>query len=238
MYTPHQGTAAGLPNDYDFAQGPLLKKAPEIFFQEGWFTATTVWGQVYRDDDYTLVATNTRVELQNLRYFYHTISDNTWHELWNEQIITDGAGYCADYHDDTTVNISRFEVDGNISCVPTATRCFHFYSEQIEILNSSDIDHVLTSCQARMILDNPEDGTDDRANAHYLVAMGADKWRYLNAPWLPDFSNNGDIGMGHFTVVPNDGSWVTVNFSTVKNLTTDTLIADLNANVPTAFLTE
>ena len=44
---------------------------------------------------------------------------------------------------------------------------------------------------------------DDRAQARYLLCMGADYWTTLDASWS-NFTTNGDVGIGRFKYVRPD----------------------------------
>ncbi len=75
--------------------------------------------------------------------------------------------------------------------------------------------------QARLILDGPS-GPDDRAQARYLLDVGADYWQSLTAQW-DNWETNGDAAIGRFKYVGSE--WRAFNMTTLSG-------EELQANPP------
>ncbi len=210
MHLDHEGYPHGVPSYYDFAQGPIIRNAEDTV---GDFQAMAGWGQVYEAIEGN-PSLNTRVELKNYKAYYLSKSDNKWHELSNIEVINEGAGYPEDFSDDTLhdapADIMRFEPNGHVSTRPGSGYNFHFYTPRTAI-NPSDIAQMVSSCEAKLILGNPN-GVDDRHLAKFVLNIGNDAWRTMDAEFKSDYSNNHDMGMGRFKYITNE--WQTFNFST------------------------
>ena len=222
MHLPHDGYPHGVPSSYDFAQGPLIKNVAETV---GDFQAMAGWGQVYEALEGN-PSVNTRVELKNYKAYYLSKADNKWHELAVVENITEGADYVEDYSDNNQhaapTDIMRFEPNGHVSARPGSGYNYHFYTPRIPI-NPSDVAQMVSSCEAKLILSDPA-GTDDRDIAKFILNIGNDAWRTMDAVFKPDYSNNHDMGMGRFKYVTN--KWQTFYFST------NILLSDLQQNPP------
>ena len=222
MHLPHEGYPHGVPSSYDFAQGPMIKDAVQSI---GDFQAITGWGQVYETLEGN-PSVNTRVELKNYQAYYLSKSDNKWHALAIVENITEGAGYVEDFSDNNQhaapADIMRFELNGHVSARPGDGHNFHFYTPRIPI-DPSDIVQMVSSCEAKLILSDSA-GTDDRDIANFILNIGNDAWRTMDAVFKPDYSNNHDMGFGRFKYVTNE--WQTFYFST------NILLSDLQQNPP------
>jgi len=210
MHLPHEGFPHGVPSSYDWAQGTLIRDTAEAV---GDFQAMTGWGQVYEAIEGN-PSVNTRVELKNFKVYYLSKTDNKWHELANLEIINEGAGYLEDFSDDNNhaapADIKRFESNGHVSTRPGSGYNYHFYTHRIPI-NPSDIAQMVSRCEAKLILSDPA-GIDDRGIAKFVLNIGNDAWRTMDAEFKSDYSNNHDMGMGRFKYITNE--WQTFNFST------------------------
>ena len=210
MHLSHEGYPHGVPSSYDFAQGPIVRNTVSTV---GDFQAMVGWGQVYEAIEGN-PSVNTRVELKNFRTYYLSKSDNQWHELAVVENITEGAGYVEDFSDDNQhaapSDIMRFEPNGHVSTRPGSGYNFHFYTPRTP-MNPDDIAQMVSSCDARLIVGDPS-GTDDRNIAKFVMNIGNDAWRTMDAQFKSDYSNNHDMGMGRFKYITNE--WRTFNFST------------------------
>lgn len=208
MTLPHEGVPHGVPATWDWAQRPVINmgNAP------GAFTAMTSWGQLYEAREGN-PAGNTRVQLRNIRAYQLSTRDGHWH-LLQRSVPVEGEAYREDFADDThTPAQIRNETDGGISVKAGGGYNFHFWPSTGRVaIDPTDIDGIFTTCQARLIVDNPA-LPDDRATARYVLNMGGDYWRSLTACWLPDQRNNDDIGMGRFKRVTTQ--WQAFNMCTV-----------------------
>ncbi len=222
MYLDHEGYPHGVPSYYDFALGTIIRDAEDTV---GDFQATTGWGQVYEEINGN-PSVNTRVELKNYKVYYLSKSDNQWHALANVENINEGAGYLEDFSDDTQhaapSDIQRFEANGHVSTRPGSGYNYHFYTPRVSI-DPSDIAQLAASCDAKLILGNTN-GVDDRHLAKFVLNIGLDAWRTMDAEFKSDYSNNHDMGMGRFKYVTNE--WRKFTFMT------DMPLSELQENPP------
>jgi|GEM_PF-514725 len=208
MTQPHEGRPHGVPESYDWSQQPRLGMGNEA----GEFTALTAWGQVYEDAAGN-PATNTRVQIRDIRAYFLSRTDGAWHLLQQSQAVEGGA-YVEDFVDDLSTDADmRQEADGSISITAGDGFNFHFWpSSGRAAINPEDIAGIFTTVQARLIVDNPA-LPDDRAQARYLLSMGADYWRDLTAEW-DGFRTNGDVAIGRFKYVTVE--WQAFNMTSLS----------------------
>jgi hypothetical protein len=208
MALPHEGYPHGVPPDWDWARRPRvnLGDAP------GDFRAMTAWGQVYEDAQGN-PATNTRVQVRHIRAYLLLRGSGRWLEVQNS-LRVQGEAYVEDF----SANLSqpgdvRLEADGTISVKLTRGRNFHFWPPgERPPVTAEAIAGVFTSCEARLIVDDPA-RPDDREQARYVLNMGGDYWRSIDARWAPAQRNNDDIGMGRFKYLTRE--WRAFNMCTV-----------------------
>lgn len=192
---PHEGRPHGVPDSYGWARQPRLGMGNK----PGRFQALTALGQLYEDRNGN-PATNTRVQIRAMRTLILSRRDGQWHEVQRSEAVV-GAAYREDFAGDVhrAANI-RAEPDGSISVRAGDSYNFHFWpSVPRATINPADIAGVLTSVEARLVHDSPN-RLDDRAQAHYLLSMGADYWLSLDAKW-DNFRTNGDVGIGRLRYV-------------------------------------
>jgi len=196
---------------HDWGQAPRTSMGNN----PGDWTAMITWGQVYESVKGN-TATNSRVELRNMKAYYLSKSDNKWH-LWQASNNIDGAAYREDFADDDNIEADiRKEPEGTISVTCGNGYNFHFWPASGRVtIDPNDIAGVFTTMQARLILDDP-DKEDDRDKAEYLLSIGADYWKDLDAQW-DYWKTNGDIGIGRFKYVKKD--WRAFNMHTLDEQT-------------------
>jgi hypothetical protein len=197
----------GVPTSYSWASGPRI----------GWgnnpqgFQAMTAWGQLYEAATGNS-ATNTRVQIRNIRAYMLSKRDGQWYLLQSSTGV-EGAAFREDYvaNINQPANI-RYEPDGSISVKVGQGYNFHFWSPGRAPIDPNDVDGIFTTVQARLIIDNPQQA-DDRTQARYLLSMGGDYWLNLTANW--DYlKTNGDIGIGKFKYVTTN--WQAFNMTTLS----------------------
>ena len=208
MRLPHEGQPHGVPLSYDWAESPRIGMGND---SEG-FQAFTAWGQVYEDAAGN-PATNTRVQLRNIRAFILSKRDGRWHEVQRD-LTVDGAAYREDFAGDASRPADiRVEPDGGISVTAGDGFNFHFWPTTGRAsLDPSDIAGVVTSVDARLVVDDSA-LPDDRRQARYLLSVGADYWLDLTAEW-DNFRTNGDVAIGRFRYVQRE--WQSFNMTTLS----------------------
>lgn len=208
MKLPHQGRPHGVPASYNWAKGPRVGMGNRV---QG-FQAFIAWGQLYEAAEGN-TAVNTRVQIKGIRTYFLSKKDKKWYLVQRSKTVA-GAAYREDFVDDIhkPANV-RVEPDGSISVKAGKGYNFHFWANQGRIkINPHDIGGVITSVNARLVLDNPQQ-IDDRSQAKYLLSMGADYWTTLTAKW-DNWKTNADAGIGRFKYVTPE--WQTFNMTTLS----------------------
>ena len=207
MKLEHEGRPHGVPDSYDWAWGPRIGiQSPP----SGW-NAVMAWGQVYEWINGN-PASNTRVQIKDLELHYLSKTDHKWH-LLQKELVVDGAAYVEDYVDDVNIPADiRVEPDGSISVTAGGGYNFHFwpYTGRVNF-PVDDIEGCFVTLKARLILDDST-GTDDRADAKFVLNVGGDWWQSLTAEW-DQWTTNADIGHGRFRFVTSE--WKSYNMHSV-----------------------
>jgi hypothetical protein len=208
MEPPHQGFPHGVPKNYDWANSPKIGMGnnPKNF------KAMTAWGQLYESDNGN-PATNTRVQIRNIKAYMLSKQDNKWHLLQSSTGMQGSA-----FREDFAGNANkapdvRVEKDGSISATAGGGDNYHFWTATGRAsIDPNDLGGIFTTVQARLIVDNPKE-KDDRDQASYVLNMAGDYWLNLDAGW-DNFKTNGDIGMGKFKYLAKN--WQAFNMTTVS----------------------
>jgi hypothetical protein len=210
MRLPHEGRPSGLPESYDWSAGPRIGYGNE---PPADFSAFIAWGQVYEDAEGN-PASNTRVELRDMEAYYLSASSGRWYLLQFDRLV-DGAAYVEDFVDNVSIPADiRAESGGTISIRAGDGYNFHFWPQSTRVsIDTSDIAGIFSTVQARLITEDPA-LPDDRAQARYLLSVGADYWRDLAAEWQSDWTTVGDAAIGRFRYVTPE--WGSFNMTTVS----------------------
>ncbi|MBU1010045.1 MAG: T9SS type A sorting domain-containing protein [Bacteroidetes bacterium] len=205
----------GVPPNYSWASGEASGNCvvPAQNNQGEWFRAMTAWGQVYIPLSGS-PAINTRCQIRNVVTKLY-MKNGSWLEVQSgdptgEAFVEDFAGNMsidAGIRDESTNG-------GGISVVvgvgPWTGYNFHFWPNMSRAtVNPDSINAVYTSCEARLIIDNPG-GPIDLTACKNILQMGADWWLNQGIGWLPDWSANSGIGNGRSKFVTPD--WQFFNF--------------------------
>jgi hypothetical protein len=206
MQPPHEGLPHGVPHHYSWATKPHVgSNNPKKF------KAMTAWGQLYEASQGNF-ATNTRVQIKNIKAYYLSKSDSKWH-LLQSSIKVEGAAYKEDFagNINKTADI-RDESDGSVAVKAGNGYNFHFWpTSGRATINPDDVRGMFTTVQARLVVDNPKK-YDDRSVARYLLSMGGDYWLNLTAKW-DNWTTNADFGIGKFKYLTTD--WQAFNMITL-----------------------
>jgi hypothetical protein len=208
MTLPHEGRPHGVPDSYDWVRGPVIgmgNKPPTTWH------AITAWGQLYEDAAGN-PARNTRVQIRRIRTYVLSKQDGKWHLLQSSEGV-EGAAYREDFVDDINKKPDlRHEPDGSVAVKAGGGYNFHFWPQGGRAsLDPSDVAGILTTVQARLVVDHPSQ-PDGRAKARYLLSMGADYWQDRQARW-DHFRTNGGMATGRFKYVTVE--WRAFNCTTL-----------------------
>jgi hypothetical protein len=196
----------GVPSSWDFAQGPVITMGNN---SQGW-KAIEAWGVLYVPTSGN-PATNTRVNIRNMQTYFLSKSTGKWLVLQNTS-DPDGADYFEDFSGDSNFPADvRTEPDGSISAKTSAGYVFHFYPSDRATINPSDIGGIVTTLEARLIVDNPAKA-DDRSIAKFLVGSGADYYPALTGSWPGNATFDPGVGNGKLKFV--DSAWRSFSMTT------------------------
>ncbi len=168
-------------------------------------------------------ATNTRVEMRNMRVYVLSKRTNTW-RLMGSSTTVDGSFYNEDFRQGNDVKPAtmRTEPDGGVSTTPVWPYAYHFWCCGRQPFDRADLGGVYATYQARLVV-NDTSKPDDRAKARFLAYTGLDYWRDLTSGWEPGQPHNGEAGHGRMKYVTSN--WRAINMTTVP-------AATLRANPP------
>ena len=158
-------------------------------------------------------ATNTRVQMRNIKLYMKRKSTNRWEVITNQPIS--GEDYPKSLQGDQTTRADiRYEADGTRSLKPNGrNRVFHGWGSPINF-DAWDLKALVTTVQARLVVDNPA-RPDDRSRAKFLIHVGADYYPETStrvAATAPAYYFPG-VGVSRAKYVRNE--WRAFNFSTI-----------------------
>lgn len=204
---------------------------PAKNYKGEWFQAMTNWGQVYIPREGS-TAINTRCQIRNMTTKF-LLDDDKWYVVQGPA-TPGGSAYVENFQNDSNKGAgARDETNngGGISVVvgvgAYAGYNFHFFVNPRASVDVNKIKQVFTSCEARLIVDDPTK-PDDRAQCKNILDVGADWWLNFNTGWLPDWSANSGISGGRF-------KWVTPEWQ-LFTMTTQT-VAQVRQNPPVESVT-
>jgi hypothetical protein len=195
MEGQNEGFPHGVPLSYDWANGPIISMGNN---SNGWH-AITSWGALYEASEGN-PATNTRVNVRNMRTFFLQKSTGKWLLLQNTS-RPDGAAYVEDFAGDVNRAADiRTESDGTISATAGGGFNFHFYPQDRAAIDPNDIGGIVTVVEARLILGDLS-RADDRSSARYLLSSGADYYPALTGGWPGNTDFNPGVALGKMKYV-------------------------------------
>jgi hypothetical protein len=219
MTLPPDAALHGVPGYYSWASGAAngQNPVPDKNNQGEWFHAMTGWGQVYIPVQGS-PAVNTRCQIRNL-VSELLMMEGEWKVV--QSAGPQGAAFVEDFAGNASIDAGiRDESDngGGISVLAGvglwAGYNFHYwpFGSRAEV-NVDSVIGVFTTCEARLIVDDPS-LPDDRAICKNILQMGADWWLNLTTGWLPDWSANSGIGNGRAKWVTTE--WQSFNFCSLS----------------------
>ena len=211
----------GVPSSFSWADGkasPQPMPVPAKNWKKEWFEGTTAWGQVYIPAEGSS-ATNTRCQIRNLSTKL-LLKSGKWITVQSSK-SPQGAAFVEDFKDNASIGAGARDESANggglsiiVGVGPWAGHNYHFWpTGGRAVVDISKVVGIYTSCEARLILNNPA-GPDDRAQCKNVLQMGADWWLNMKTGWLPDWSANSGIGSTRAKWVTT--KWQTFNFCTLK----------------------
>lgn len=208
MANPHEGRPHGVPSSFDWYYRPVIHHALPL----NNYHAYTCYGQFYEDQQETQ-ATNTRVQVRNLRTWYLSKSQGIWIPLQDSLPVIEGKWFPENHSSIYGIPADdRPESDGGISATAgfgvSEGMCYHFWIRDRAAIDPGDINGILVTLEARLIVADPS-LPDDRNLAKYILNVGADYWTSVTG----GTNSQGDIGMGRFKYVTP--TWRHYNFTTV-----------------------
>jgi hypothetical protein len=212
MHDPNEGHPHGVPTSYSFYRGPELD-AP---LPGPGMTAATAWGVIYEAAGGS-TATNTRVEVRNIRLYLWSKSRGRW-VRYQASTSPTGEDYAEPQGSEGFSNMSspadlRTEPDGGVSVKMHQGSWFHFWpADGRTVIAPADIGGAYTTFEARLVKDDPQ-GPDDTSSARYLASAGADWWVNRSAPW-PD---NTQAFFARFRyITPSWSTWTGTTWSAAQ----------------------
>ena len=162
-------------------------------------------------------ATNTRVEMRNMKIYVFSKSTSKW-RLMGSSPIVDGSFYNEDFRQGNDIKPAtmRTEPDGGVSTTPVWPYAYHFWCCGRQPFDRADLGGVFSTYQVRLVVNDPTK-PDDRARAKFLAYSGMDYWRDQTSGWAPGMPNNGEAGHGRMKYVTTE--WRAVNMTTVSAAT-------------------
>lgn len=173
--------------------------------------AIEFWGGLYVGPNGNS-ATNTMVNVKNCAAYVLSKSTNKWSAYTLTASDIDGGYYSENFSTDYGTAVPmRHESDGSFSFNTVAGKVAHFYGPWPRISNkASDFAGMVTSCDARLILNNAN-GTDDRSMASFVMNVGADPYPTTTGSGI---ENNPNIGFGKFKYV--EVNWRSFSMTTLS----------------------
>ncbi|KPM33153.1 Hypothetical protein I595_55 [Croceitalea dokdonensis DOKDO 023] len=215
MQLDHQGIPKGVPDSYDWYQGPRIGYGN--FPPDGW-TAFLPWGQVYLEKN-TILEDEAWFQVKNLQAWYLSKRTGKWIK-WVKTSNISGANYSEDFKDDVNVPAQIFTTLNNgITATLKEGYNFHFWDNNGRTtIDPSDINAIWVSLEARMVLDSSGE-QNTTAPPKVMMGVGADYWKDTIAPWS-NFETNGDVMIGRFRFLTNDWQSYHAHTLTFEQFTT------------------
>jgi len=216
---PERGYAAGpgfvvMGNDPRGSRTPSWWNPANSYYKSGaYWNQIVPWMVIF--DGVGNAATNTRVEMRNMKAYYKSRSSGQWILLFQGTI--DGENYPKGLN---TVHVGRPDIvsvgSGGVSVRPPSTDLhFHGWCCAGTLPAPADIAAIHITLQARLTV-HDANRPDDRSAARYLIQVGGDYYpdaSTKNSAFGPDFWNPG-IGLSRSKLVGN--TWQSYSFTTIN----------------------
>ena len=175
--------------------------------------AMIAWGQVYIPREGSS-AVNTRCQIRNV-VTKLLKNDGVWYTVQTGE--PEGAAFVENFANNAAIDAGARNESANgggvsviVGVGPWAGHNYHYWpTGGRNYVDVNTVIGVYTTCEARLIKDNPN-GPDDRASCRNILQMGADWWLDMSGGWLPDWSANSGIGGGRSKWVTSE--WQSFSF--------------------------
>lgn len=130
-------------------------------------------------------ATNTRVQIRQFRAFYKSKATGRWTTIGTSPGAAGAVYGKTSLFGATTAEDRRPGADGSSEIKPPADihYAWHGWWEKGRVsIEPTDIAALFVTLQARLVVDDPK-RPDDRANARYLIQVGADYYKDTATTW-------------------------------------------------------
>lgn len=185
------------------------------------YTHVNYWGAVFRGESNT-TPSNTEVQIANTTFWVLYHGATSWVKIQGQTPPNLGGGTFSPTYEGGGPNATLRHTTEGTFVVPAPGYIWHFWYGNSYQPCDNNIREMLVNSQVRLVKKNAG-GTDDRAQADYLIHLGAD----MRNPGDPGCANDGYVcpsfGVGKFFRVTSN--WRNVSFHSVTQ-------ADINAGVP------
>jgi hypothetical protein len=188
-----------------------------------WTNTIISWFQVFEAQGNG--ATNTRVEVKNIRVLTLSEATKTWAQV-DALGAPDVDLWQYPFSYSSTKSGKRSEATGGISLKPAYPYFHHGYGKTRSIA-APDLRAVYVSMQFRLVVEDPSK-PDDRANAKYLVNVGAD---YHPGKGQSDWSLGYAPGVGQGRLMLANNEWRTATML-VPNTRNGSSLEEMRTNPP------
>lgn len=219
---------------YDWQSAPKVTQwAPSGTILPSWWTGTRpewcynvlTWYTAFEAQGNA--ATNTRVEVRNLRIYILSNKTRKWTLVDTAvQPYTDLWKYPFNYAGDYTAAGMRKEADGGYSMKPKYPNFEHGYGKTATLADPSDVRAVFMAIDFKLAVDNTAKA-DDRAKARYVVDVGADYYPGKGMTWGVNYAPG--LGNGRYLLATTD--WRTASLL-VPNKTMKATNEEIRLNPP------
>jgi len=180
------------------------------------FGAMTAWG-VLDNARSGNPQPNAKVQIASIDTWLFIKSSRAWVRIQAEAGLTDGHFYTNSFDGATLPAQQVVSAYGGaaIGSIPQGFN-FHFFPRSGRTaFRAGDIGAMIVMVRARL-----QPGTYDPARAlpAYTLCASADWWVSTNAPWMADYSNNQDAGIGRFKRVDKDMRLYTMSAGDLSTL--------------------
>lgn len=209
----------GVPSNYSWGDGKASQQPMPVPAKNNkgqWWRAMTTWGQAYIPVQGS-TASNTRMQIRNMvtKLLY---KNGKWHEVQHGD--PQGAAFVEDFANNASIGAGERNESANgggksviVGVGKWAGHNYHFWPMGSRaVVDVDSVIGVYNSCEARLIVDNPN-LPDDRDVCKNVLQVGADWWLDLKVDWLPDWSANSGIGGCRSKWVTSE--WQSFNFCTL-----------------------
>jgi hypothetical protein len=179
-----------------------------------WWRVLLPWIVIF--DGEGNAATNTRIELRELKAYYKSRATGQWKLIVRGPV--EGENYPKSLTGTQTIaaDLRKKDATMGVTIKPVSGRhAFHGWCCGPSLIDPPDIAAVHVTTQARLVVDDPS-RADDRSQARYLVQVGADYYPTATTK-ISEFAPTGynpGVGLSRFKLVKSE--WQAISFTTIN----------------------